>query len=153
MTRAWIATGANLGRRAEQIEAALEALRADPRVEGLVASPLVETDPVGGPPGQPRFLNGVCRLEFDGEAEELLALLHELEDRVGRRREVRDGPRPLDLDLLFFGDRRSGAPGLRLPHPRLEERAFVLEPLAALAPDLRLPRCGLTVAQRLAQLR
>lgn len=152
MTRAWIATGSNLGARREQIEAALEALEADPRVSQLHASPLIETDPVGGPEGQPRFLNGVARLDFEGGAEELLGLLQALEERAGRVRVEPNGPRTLDLDLLLFGDLEQSDARLILPHPRLEERRFVLEPLARLEPALRLPRSGRTVTEQLARL-
>ncbi|MEO0651256.1 MAG: 2-amino-4-hydroxy-6-hydroxymethyldihydropteridine diphosphokinase [Planctomycetota bacterium] len=153
MTRAWIATGSNLGDRAARIEAALAELERDPRVRGLVASRLVETEPVGGPAGQPRFLNGVARLDFEGQAEALLDLLQALEERAGRVRAEPNGPRTLDLDLLFFGDLELSGPRLTVPHPRLEERPFVLEPLVELEPTLRLPRSGRTAVEQLAHLR
>jgi 2-amino-4-hydroxy-6-hydroxymethyldihydropteridine diphosphokinase len=139
VTAAWIATGANLGDPRGQIAAALAGLAADERVSNLVASELIETEPVGGPAGQPNYLNGAARLDFAGEARELLALLMEFERRAGRARTVLHGPRTLDLDLLLFGRERHATHDLSVPHPRLEQRWFVVAPLASLDPELRLP--------------
>jgi 2-amino-4-hydroxy-6-hydroxymethyldihydropteridine diphosphokinase len=151
-TVAWIALGANLGDPAAQLDRALDGLRADGREHLLRRSPWLWTAPVGGPPGQPRFLNGVAELSFEGTSLELLALLQDLERAAGRVRLVRHGPRTLDLDLLWFGSERAHGPALELPHPRLEQRLFVLLPLAAVDPELRLPGSGRTVAEQLAHL-
>lgn len=133
---ALVALGANLGEREATLEAALELLARDPNCELLKRSSWHKTDPVGGPPGQPRFLNGAALLSTALSPEDLLALLHRIEDRFGRKREVLNGPRTLDLDLLLHGTlKRSGA-GLELPHPRLHQRSFVLAPLLELCPDL-----------------
>ena len=112
------------------------------------------TAPVGGPPGQADFLNGVVVLETELEPLALLDLLQEVERDFGRDRaaEVRWGPRTLDLDLLLYDDLLVDDPRLSLPHPRLEERAFVLEPLAELLPELRLPRSGLSAGEALGRL-
>jgi len=111
------------------------------------------TAAVGGPPGQGPYLNGVCLLETRLSAHGLLRHMQSIEARAGRQREVPNGPRTLDLDLCFYGDERIQEPGLTVPHPRLEERAFVLAPLAELQPDRVLAQCGLSVSARLAQLR
>ncbi len=124
-------------------------------------SPLFRTAPVGGPPGQPAYLNAVLLAEpgLRGAgvpallaAEALLARLHALEARFGRERRERWGPRSLDLDLLWCGDLTCKSPELVLPHPSLGERTFVLAPLAAIAPQMPLPGEGSAVAQRLAAL-
>ncbi|MHC4262003.1 MAG: 2-amino-4-hydroxy-6-hydroxymethyldihydropteridine diphosphokinase [Planctomycetota bacterium] len=152
MTRAWIGLGANLGQPSAQLEGALDALRGDPRVTELTASGFHRTVPVGGPRDQDDYCNAVARLEFDGSARELLDLLQVLESRAGRVREVPDGPRTLDLDLLIFGGVRTEDPDLTLPHPRLEERGFVLVPMAEIEPELLLPNSGLPVSVRAREL-
>jgi len=140
---AYVALGANLGDRESTIRAALAALDATPGVAVVAVSALVETDPVGYL-DQPRFLNGAASLETTLPARELLELLLEVEARFGRRREdvPAQGPRTLDLDLLLYGHEEIDEPGLRIPHPRLHERRFVLEPLAELAPSLEIPGKG-----------
>jgi 2-amino-4-hydroxy-6-hydroxymethyldihydropteridine diphosphokinase len=152
--RAVVALGSNMGDRAAMLEGAVAALRDARGVRVLGVSPWVETEPVGGPP-QPPFLNGCLELSTTLPARELLQLLQAVEARFGRdrAREVRNGPRTLDLDLLFYGEEVHDEPGLIVPHPRVEERVFVLEPLAALLPDLRLPRSRKTVRERLGELR
>ena len=143
MTRAYIALGANLGDRERTIRAALADLAATPGVEVVAVSSLVETDPVGYL-DQPRFLNGAAALETTLPARELLELLLAVERRFGRAREgvPPQGPRTLDLDLLLYGSARIEEPGLRIPHPRLHERRFVLEPLAELDASLEVPGKG-----------
>ena len=152
-TRSWIGLGANLGAPAVQIAEALAAIDADARVHGLVRSRLMRTAPVGGPSGQPDYWNGVARCEFDGSARELLRLLQWLEQRAGRVRVEPNGPRPLDLDLLVYGEHRIHEPDLVVPHPRMLERRFVLEPLSELDPDLRVPGTDRAVSAALAALR
>jgi 2-amino-4-hydroxy-6-hydroxymethyldihydropteridine diphosphokinase len=135
--------GSNLGDRRQTVLDALDALRAEDGVEVIGVSSLIETDPVGFV-DQPRFVNGVAALDTTLTARELLALLLDVEQRFGRTREAvpAQGPRTLDLDLLLYGDTELDEPGLQVPHPRLHERAFVLEPLAELAPGLRIPGRG-----------
>jgi 2-amino-4-hydroxy-6-hydroxymethyldihydropteridine diphosphokinase len=143
VTRAYIALGANLGDREQTIRAALAELEATPGVAVTAVSTLLETEPVGYV-DQPRFLNGAAVLETSLPARDLLAVLLAVERRFGRAREgvPRQGPRTLDLDLLLYGAARIEEPGLRIPHPRLHERRFVLEPLAELDPSLEVPGKG-----------
>ena len=143
MPRAYVALGSNLGDREQTLRAALAALRAEGAVEVIAVSGLIETEPVGFV-DQPRFLNGVAALETELPAAALLDLLLEVERRFGRVREgvPAQGPRTLDLDLLLYGEAEIDEPGLRIPHPRLHERAFVLGPLAELAPGLEIPGRG-----------
>jgi 2-amino-4-hydroxy-6-hydroxymethyldihydropteridine diphosphokinase len=141
--RAYIGLGSNLGDRERTLQGAVEALGAEDGVEVAALSTLSDTDPVGFL-DQPRFLNGVAALDTTLGARELLTLLLEVERRFGRSREgvPAQGPRTLDLDLLLYGDLVLAEPGLQVPHPRLHERAFVLEPLAELAPGLEIPGFG-----------
>jgi len=132
VTRAFIGLGANLGDREATIRAAVAALGAEDGIEIVAVSSLRETEPVGVGP-QPLFLNGAAELATTLTARELLDRLLETERRFGRVRVPGEhGPRTLDLDLLLFGDEEIDEPGLTVPHPRLHERAFVLEPLAEL---------------------
>ena len=134
VTRAYVGLGSNLGDREATIRAAIDAL------PGVVAvSALRETEPVG-PVDQPPFLNGAVALETELSPRELLDVLLAVERRLGRERRERWGPRTIDLDLLLYGDGTIDEPGLSLPHPRLHERRFALEPLAELDPDLDDPR-------------
>jgi len=147
-----IGLGSNRGGPRARLEGAVRALRADPDVVVTRVSPWYRTRPVGGPPGQPDYLNGVLAARTRLAPEGLLRRLQAIERSHGRDRaaEERNGPRTLDLDLLLYGDRTLELPGLVLPHPRLEERAFVLVPLADVAPERRLPRSGRTVREQLA---
>jgi 2-amino-4-hydroxy-6-hydroxymethyldihydropteridine diphosphokinase len=144
--RAYVGLGSNLGEREAHVEAALEALRATPGISLLETSGLYETAPVGGPPGQGPYLNAVVALGTTLEPRALLARLLEIEHAEGRRRSgVRGAPRELDLDLLLYDDRCIDEADLVVPHPRLHERGFVLEPLRDVAPDLVHPLLGETV--------
>jgi 2-amino-4-hydroxy-6-hydroxymethyldihydropteridine diphosphokinase len=136
---AFVGLGANLGDPRAQLEAALAALAALPGVELLAVSSAYESDPVGPVSDQPPFLNAVAEAATELAAPALLAALHRIEDSLGRTRTVRFGPRTCDLDLLLYGDEVSDDPALLLPHPRLTERRFVLDPLFELAPMLVLP--------------
>ncbi len=151
MTRAAVALGANLGQRATTLSSAAAELGVQAGVDLVALSSFFETNPVGGPPGQPAFLNAVLVVETALPAGELLAALHGIEDAHGRVREVRWGPRTLDLDLLAYGDLVSTDPALTLPHPRAYERAFVLVPWADVDPSFDVPGLG-TVAQLLQRL-
>ena len=136
MTRAYVGLGANLGDREGSIRAALAAL------PGVVAvSELRETEPVGVV-DQPPFLNGAAALETELSARELLEALLEVERGLGRERRQRWGPRRIDLDLLLYADETIDEPGLTVPHPRLHERHFALEPLLDLEPELVIPGHG-----------
>ncbi|HEX4324546.1 MAG TPA: 2-amino-4-hydroxy-6-hydroxymethyldihydropteridine diphosphokinase [Gaiellaceae bacterium] len=142
MTRAYVGLGANLGDRRRTLRAAVDALGAEEGIEIAAVSTLRETDPVGVG-DQPRFVNGVVALDTTLAARELLDRLLAVEQRFGRVRAPGEhGPRTLDLDLLLYGDEELDEPGLSVPHPRLHERRFVLEPLAELAPGLVVPRRG-----------
>lgn len=140
MARAYVALGANLGDRERTIRAAVAALDATEGVEVAAVSALRETEPVGYV-DQPPFLNGVAALETTVPAAELLGLLLAVERQFGRERAgvPAQGPRTLDLDLLLYESAEIDEPGLRIPHPRLHERRFVLEPLAELDPSLEVP--------------
>ena len=130
MTRAFVGLGANLGDREATIRAALDALAEEDGIEVVAVSTLRETEPVGVGL-QPLFVNGAAELETMLSARELLDRLLATEQRFGRVRVPGEhGPRTLDLDLLLYGDEQIDEPGLTVPHPRLHERAFVLEPLA-----------------------
>ncbi len=141
--KAYIGIGSNLGEREDAIAAALDLLRAEGGVEVLAVSTLRETDPVGYL-DQPRFLNGAVAVETSLAARELLGRLLEIERRLGRVRGngPRFGPRTIDLDLLLYGEETIDEPGLEVPHPRLAERRFALEPLAELDPALEVPGAG-----------
>jgi 2-amino-4-hydroxy-6-hydroxymethyldihydropteridine diphosphokinase len=138
-TVAYVGLGANIGDPRAQLEDALLALAALPGVELLAVSSTYESDPVGPVEDQPPFLNAVSELSTALGPAALLASLHRVEDALGRTRTIRFGPRTCDLDLLLYGDLVSDDPALLLPHPRLAERRFVLDPLAELAPMLSLP--------------
>jgi 2-amino-4-hydroxy-6-hydroxymethyldihydropteridine diphosphokinase len=140
--KAYIGLGSNLGAREDYLNRAIDLLRDDPAIEVVALSSVRETDPVGIV-DQPRFLNGVVELETALGARELLGRLLAVEQELGRRRDgPRFGPRTIDLDLLVYGDEVIDEPGLTVPHPRLDERRFVLEPLHELAPDLVVPGRG-----------
>jgi 2-amino-4-hydroxy-6-hydroxymethyldihydropteridine diphosphokinase len=142
VTRAYVALGSNLGDRGATIHAAVDALAADPEIDVIAVSALRETDPVGYL-DQPRFLNGAAAVETDLEPRALLERLLAVEASLGRTREGPPmGPRTIDLDLLVYGDSVVDEPGLEVPHPRLHERRFALEPLAELAPGLEIPGRG-----------
>ena len=149
-----IGLGANLGARETTIERAAGAIETLDGVEVLARSRWRETDPVGGPPDQPRYVNGALLVSTQLEPGVLLARLLDLERALGRSREgsPRFGPRAIDLDLLFAGDVVVGSATLELPHPRLRERVFALEPLCELWPDARDPRDGVLLADVLARL-
>lgn len=126
------------------LESAIEALNWG-EIAVVARSSVYETAPVGGPPGQPSFLNMVIAVETSLEPRALLDRCQAVEGAFGRRRahEQRWGPRPIDVDLLTYGDRTIGDEDLTVPHPRMAERAFVLVPLAEIAPDLLVPGLGL----------
>ena len=145
MNTAYVALGANLGDPATTVRAAFAALANLPESLVVRCSSLYRTAPVGITE-QPEFVNAVTELATDLAPEALLDALLEIEQRFGRIRAERNGPRTLDLDLLLYGDQFVDLPRLILPHPRLHLRAFVLQPLAEIAPDLKIPGRGTVAA-------
>ena len=141
MATAFVGIGSNLGDRETHLRRALDLLAAEEGIEIVAISRLRETEPVG-PVEQGPFLNGAVQLSTDLPPRQLLERLLDVEQRLGRVRDVRFGPRTIDLDLLVYGDETADEPGLTLPHPRLHERRFALEPLAELEPGLVVPGRG-----------
>ena len=152
MTRVYVGLGSNLGDREASLRAAVDLLEANPEIQFVAVSRFRETDPVGLV-DQPRFLNGAVAIDTELAAPDLLDRLLTIERDLGRERGVgpRWGPRTIDLDLLLYGDETFQWPGLTVPHPRLHERRFALEPLADLDPALVVPGRG-PVAALLAEL-
>lgn len=146
--KAVVALGANIGNPREQMDVAIALLREATEVKAV--SSYFVTKPVGGPE-QPDYLNAVCILESELPALDLLAVLQGIEKSLGREREVRWGPRTIDLDLIQYGSLLSAAAELELPHPRAHERRFVLEPWCEIEPDAILLTHG-KISELLAQL-
>ncbi len=148
--RAWhqvyLSVGSNMGDRKAYIADAVEALSEHPDMRDIRVSSLIETKPYG-PVAQDDFLNGCIALSTLLDPEELLDVLHEIEHKAGRRREIHWGPRTLDLDILFYDKLVYESKRLIIPHVDMTNRSFVLEPLSELAPNLRHPLSGQTVAQ------
>jgi 2-amino-4-hydroxy-6-hydroxymethyldihydropteridine diphosphokinase len=138
VTRAYVGLGSNLGDRVAALGAAIDALDAVPGIRVVAASRIYESEP-WGIVEQPAFANAVAALDVDLSAEELLGACKRIESEAGRRAGVRNGPRPLDLDLLLFGSETCVGPALTIPHPRLLSRDFVVTPLLEIAPDVALP--------------
>lgn len=155
MATVYLGLGSNLGDRRANLEAGLARLAAVPGVSLERVAAFRETRPVGGPEGQGDFLNTACVVETEMAPEELLKAIHEIERDAGRRRaeETRWGPRTLDIDILLWDDLVMATPELAIPHPRLAEREFVLEPLAELAPTLAHPVEKTTIAHLLQRIR
>jgi 2-amino-4-hydroxy-6-hydroxymethyldihydropteridine diphosphokinase len=142
MTRVYVGLGTNLGDREAMLRSALEQLGSEPDIDVTSVSRFRDTAPVGIV-DQPRFLNAAAAIETTLSARELLDRLLGIEQRLGRAREgPRFGPRTIDLDLLLYGDVRIDEPGLQVPHPRLHQRLFALEPLRDLDADLVVPGHG-----------
>jgi 2-amino-4-hydroxy-6-hydroxymethyldihydropteridine diphosphokinase len=138
LTTAYIGLGSNLADPVKQVEAALDELDRVPQTRLVKRSSLYRTKPVGYA-AQPDFVNAVAQLETGLPPERLLDELQAIEARHGRERSFPNAPRTLDLDLLLFGKLVVQTERLTVPHPRMRERAFVLEPLREIAPDLELP--------------
>jgi 2-amino-4-hydroxy-6-hydroxymethyldihydropteridine diphosphokinase len=132
----YLSLGSNVGDRAGNLHAAIDRLRAFGEVVSV--SSFYETEPVEFT-AQPWFLNCAVKLGTDQSPQELLACILDIEQRLGRRRGQLKGPRIIDLDILLFGNAVVDNPGLRIPHPAMHERRFVLEPLAEIAPDVLHP--------------
>ena len=152
-TTAFVSLGSNLGDRQVHLQRGLAALRATRGIGRVESSQIYETDPVGPPPQGP-YLNAVAQVQTELSPRALLERLLEIEAAEGRaRRGVRNEARTLDLDLLLFGDCCIDEEELTVPHPRMQERAFVLEPLCELAPERVDPRSGETIAELAARVR
>ena len=134
-TFAYVALGANLGDRRASIERAIDLLRNTPGVTVTKISSLREYAAVGGPAGSPPFLNAAAEIQATLSPRALLARLLDIERQLGRQRREKWGPRTIDLDLLLYGERIIHEPDLRVPHPLMHQRRFVLEPLREIAPD------------------
>ncbi len=152
MNLAYIAVGSNLNDRENYIKRAQESLASTPGNQFLQISPLYETEPVGGPP-QGKFLNAVWEIETSLSPRELLNQLLDIEQSLGREREVKNGPRTIDLDILFYNDLVINEKDLIIPHPRLEGRWFVLKPLWDLNSHLVHPIVGKSVCELLDECR
>lgn len=152
MARCLIGCGSNQGRRRDNLDQSVELLRFMPGVQVLAVSRPLETRPVGGPPGQPPFLNGACLIETDLPPQAVLEMLQAVENTLHREREERWGPRTIDLDLLLYDDVVLDSEQLTLPHPRMATRRFVLQPCAEIAGRLLHPTAGCTVQSLLDNL-
>jgi 2-amino-4-hydroxy-6-hydroxymethyldihydropteridine diphosphokinase len=147
---AYIGLGSNLGDREKMLRGALDALREHEGIEVTSVSRFHETEPVGPPQG--KYLNAVAEIRTTLDPRELLGALQGIEDRFGRERAVRWGPRTLDLDLLLYGDEIINEPDLQVPHPHMHERLFVLEPLCEIAPHVIHPALGRRAGELSAKL-
>ena len=150
MAEAFVGLGANLDNPLQQVRQAILELEAIAHTHVLAVSSLYRSDPVGYA-DQPDFINAVAKVQTGLSPYELLDALHVIENRHGRRRSVRNAPRTLDLDLLLYGILSVDENALTLPHPRMHERAFVLLPLAEIAPGALVPGCA-PVSELLAKI-
>jgi 2-amino-4-hydroxy-6-hydroxymethyldihydropteridine diphosphokinase len=152
MTLAYIALGSNLGDPRQMLDESLLRLRATPGVQHVRASGYYETEPVGGPPGQNKYLNAAAEIDTSLGLEELFAVLQRIELELGRVRSVPNCARTLDLDLLLYGDAIHQSPDLIVPHPRMHVRPFVLGPLVEIAPAVVHPVLGCRIAELAARV-
>jgi len=149
--RAYLSLGSNLGDRSQTISLAVEALADIPGITVLQVATVLETDPVGYLE-QGKFLNTVVEIDTTLSPHELLLTVQRIEDKAGRVRGVRFGPRTLDIDILLYGSRVVDEERLVIPHPRMREREFVLAPLAEIAPLAAVPPGNKTVQELYAEL-
>jgi 2-amino-4-hydroxy-6-hydroxymethyldihydropteridine diphosphokinase len=147
---AYLGLGSNLGDREQNLARAMDLLAQRVKIEQT--SSLYVTEPVDHK-DQPLFLNAVCRVLTSLGPEELLGLAKRIEVAMGRKPSFVNGPRPIDIDILFYGDKVVNVPRLVIPHPRVQERAFVLVPLAEVAPRLVHPVSGQTIADMLSRVK
>jgi 2-amino-4-hydroxy-6-hydroxymethyldihydropteridine diphosphokinase len=152
LTRAFVGLGSNLGEREHLVRSAAEALDLIPETKLVRISSLYDTKPVGDLE-QPDYLNAVAMVLTELGPSRLLWNLHLIENKLGRRRRVRWEPRPIDLDLIFYGDSVLNEPGLKVPHPEAHKRAFVLVPMSELAPDFVHPVLGKPIEELLRSVR
>lgn len=152
MTRVHVGLGSNVGERQYHIDKAISEVGKLHGTQVLEVSSMRETEPMGGPPQQRRFINAAMVIETEMEPLELMLEFQSIERELGRRRNVRWGPRTIDLDILTFGDRVIDTPELVVPHPELPRRRFVLEPLAEIDPEFVHPVTGRSFKAMLAEL-
>ena len=131
----FIGIGSNLGDREKNIKKALEYLEKNPHIKIEKISSIIETEPWGYTP-QPKYLNGVIKIKTDLSPLDLLKFLQEVEERLGRERKIKYGPRTIDLDILLYDDKIINSAQLKIPHPRMWEREFVLKPLLEIEPEI-----------------
>jgi 2-amino-4-hydroxy-6-hydroxymethyldihydropteridine diphosphokinase len=149
---AYLGLGSNLGDRQKNIRLAIDRLKKTSGLRVLAVSSMLENPAIGGPPDSPPFFNGVAKIETTLGSHALLHQLLEIEKSLGRDRRVKWEPRVIDLDLLLYGDQIVSSQELVVPHPLMHERAFVLQPLAEIAPDVVHPTLQMTIAGLLANL-
>jgi len=135
MAIVYLGIGSNLGKRRKNIEAAIALLKEN-NIALLKRSSIIETNPVGGPPNQEKFLNGVLKVETQFSPRELLDQLKQIEQKLGRIKTIPGGPRPIDLDILIYDQLDMQTPQLTIPHPRMFQRNFVMQPLREIEPQL-----------------
>ncbi len=151
MVTAYLGLGSNLGDRKANINTALAELVRSGRVRLRRVSSIYETKPVGIE-DQPDFLNAAAEIETELAPKDLLATIREVERRVGRKKTLKWGPRVIDIDILLYGDERRVEENLEIPHPEMHKRAFVLTPLAEIAPSVKHPILCLTAVQMSAKV-
>ena len=151
-TTAYIGLGTNMGKRREIIHRALALLEELDGITVVKVSSLIETAPLGGPAGQSDYLNGVAEILCRTPAEKLLEMLLSVEDRLGRIRREKWGPRTIDLDILLFGDETIDTPDLQVPHRLMHTRKFVMIPITEIAPEVVHPQLGQTMQEILRAL-
>ena len=147
MNSAYLGLGSNLGNRMAFLRSGRDALADRSAIVLIRAAGVYETEAVGGPPDNPFFLNTALQIETSMTPQQLLATCLAIEDEFGRSRPVRWAPRTLDIDILFYADQVVCEENLSIPHPRLQERSFVLAPLREIAPDLRHPLLDQTISE------
>jgi len=152
MTKVYVGLGSNLGNRRENLVNAINRIDANAGIQVKDKSGFFETTPVGGPP-QPDYVNCAIELETEIEPQTLLKEFNKIERELGRKPGVRWGPRIVDLDILLYGDRIVNDHNLKIPHERMHERAFVLEPLCDISPDIKHPVLRVSVSELLEKLR
>ncbi|MDP6925176.1 MAG: 2-amino-4-hydroxy-6-hydroxymethyldihydropteridine diphosphokinase [Candidatus Scalindua sp.] len=152
MTKVYAGLGSNLGNKRENIVSAIDRIDAYKGICVKERSGLYNTTPVGGPP-QPDYVNCVIGLETEIEPQILLKEFKEIEIELGRKPGVRWGPRVVDLDILLYGDRIVNDYNLKIPHERMHERAFVLEPLCEISPGIKHPVSGISISELLEKLK
>jgi len=136
MIEAFIGIGSNIGERQKNLKKAITYIDAHQKITVEKVSSFIDTLPVGGPP-QGNYLNGVIKIKTTLSPYDLLVFLQSIEKKLGRKRTVRFGPRTIDLDIILYGEERIDTPYLKVPHPRMQEREFVLKPLFEIAPQLK----------------